>query len=35
MMNLHSKKSKRIISLVIILILVLAMVIPTMIYAFG
>lgn len=32
MMNLHNKKTKRIISAVIILILVLAMVIPTLVY---
>ena len=32
MFNIYSKKSKRIISSVIIIILVLAMVIPTLIY---
>lgn len=32
MMNFHNKKTKKIISAVIILILVLAMVVPTLIY---
>lgn len=32
MMNLHNKKTKRVISAIIILILVLAMVVPSLIY---
>lgn len=35
MMNLHNKKSKRIVAIVIVVVLVLAMVIPLLATAFG
>ncbi len=34
MMNLHSKKAKKIISTVIIIFLVIAMILPMLMYAF-
>ncbi len=35
MMNFHNKKSRQIVAIVIIAVLVIAMVVPTMAYMFG